>query len=160
MAKAAKPGRPTNTMMKAVNLNLEGKEDEAKELLKSQPSKQHTEANLKRFTAARKDKGPYEIGGAKAGAKRGRKAAPQRRGRGRAQTQRQAEPDIISFHDEPNVLGMIDGRTKIATLVKLEAKIQSLLAGKDKKEVEAKRKAAKQLEDLKKQVAEAEALLK
>lgn len=65
MAKTA-PGRPTTTMMKAVNLNLEGKEDEAKQLLDSEKHRQHTLANLKRFTKARQEKGPYEIAGEKA----------------------------------------------------------------------------------------------
>lgn len=151
MAKAAKPGRPTNVMMKAVNLNLEGKEDDAKQLLDSEKHRQHTLANLKRFTAARKDKGPYEIGGAKAETPK-----PQRRGRGRAK----AKPQVEAVHEPGDVLGMIDGRTKLSTLVKLEAKIQTLLASKDKKQVEEMRKAAKEVEDLRRELAEKEALLK
>jgi len=151
MAKATKPGRPTNTMMKAVNLNLAGKENEAKQLLDSEKHRQHTLANLKRFTAARKDKGPYEIGGTKAATPK-----PKRRGRGRAK----AKPQVEAVHEPGDVLGMIDGRTKLSTLVRLEAKIQALIAGKDRKEVDRMRKAAKEVEDLRKQLAEAEALLK
>jgi len=97
------------------------------------------------------DKGPYEIGGAKAAI-----AKQQRRGRGRAKT----TPQVETGGEARDILSIIDGRTKLSTLVRLEAKIQSLIASKDQKEVDRMRKAAKEVEDLRRQLAEAEALLK
>lgn len=49
MAKKLKVGRPTKIMMEAVNLELQGKHDEAVKHLKTVVHEQHTATNLERF---------------------------------------------------------------------------------------------------------------
>ena len=58
-----------------------------------------------------------------------------------------------------DIFSQIDGRTKTVTLVRFEARICELLAQKKKAEVAKVRNAMKNLDKLRNQLAEAEALL-
>lgn len=137
--KDARIGRPTTAMMHAVNLALAGKQQQAMALLNDNPHAQHTKANLAQFVAAREEKGPYELD--KPRAPRG----PRKPGTARST----ASTDDLK----------IDGRTKTGTLVRLEARIQELLEEKDKTEVNKIRKAMVEVDKLREQLEEAEALL-
>ena len=138
MAKAATIRRPTNVMMQAVNLHLQGKEKNALAVLKDNAHDQHTKANLEHFARVRQEKGlgPYDLD--KPRAPRGSRTAAAVSG------------DIVD---------VIDGRTKISTLVRLEARVKEVLADKDKGEVTKVRKALENVEKLRDQLEEAEALI-
>ena len=133
--KDARIGRPTTAMMQAVNLALGGKQQQALALLNDNPHAQHNKANLAQFVSVREEKGPYDLD---------KPRAP--RGSGKA---RVASTDDLK----------VDGRTKTGTLVRLEARIHELLADRDKTEVNRIRKAMGEVEKLREQLEEAEALL-
>ena len=54
---------------------------------------------------------------------------------------------------------MIDGTTKISTLLKMKARIEAVLAEKDQKEVKKVQAALETMEQLRTQLQEAEALI-
>lgn len=56
-----------------------------------------------------------------------------------------------------DIVASIDGRTRISVLLRLQAKIEEILAAKDKKEVSEVKAALNSVEKLRKQLEEAEA---
>lgn len=136
MAKSGALKRPTRIMQEAVNMHLEGKTAEAIKHLKTEEHAQHTKENLERFVEIRKSKGlgPYTF---------------ERKPRG-------SKALAVEGDD---ILSTIDGRTKVATLIRLENRVRELLAEKDQKEVTKVRDAMKNYEKLKQQLEEAQNLL-
>ncbi len=137
--KKARIGRPTNVMTQAVNLALAGKPQQAMTLLNDNPHGQHTKANLAQFVSVREEKGPYDLD---------KPRAPKG-------SQKPSKARSTASTDELK----IDRRTKTVKLVQLEVRVQELLADRDKTEVNKIRKAMVEVDKLREQLEEAEALL-
>ena len=58
-----------------------------------------------------------------------------------------------------DLLDLIDGRTKLSTLLRLQTKIEELLTDKDKGEIKKVRDALANVEKLRAELAEAESLI-
>ncbi len=70
-------------------------------------------------------------------------------------------PRVLKKATAPSddIVASIDGRTKISSLLKLHSRIEEILAQKDKQEVTKVRDAMKNIDKLRKQLEDAEALI-
>ncbi|NNF64218.1 MAG: hypothetical protein HKN07_08140 [Acidimicrobiia bacterium] len=138
---AKRIGRPTREMMDAVNLAIAGKRPQANKLIKEQKlSKKLFDHYLEirdgqKYTFTRKkttSRKPTMVRSASA-----------------------AKPMAVS----DDLASMIDGRTKVATLIQIESRVADLLANKPKAEINKVRKAVETVDQLREELEEAEALL-
>lgn len=130
--------RPTKEMMLAINAQLDGKTKEAESLISEHRlNRKEMELRIEKRGGQR-----YELSGGKRGG-RGKKAR------------------IIATASAPSrdILTMIDGRTKTATLARLETRISELFASRDKSEVAKVRDAVKNVAALRRQLQAAESIL-
>lgn len=179
-AVARPTGRPTKVMMLAVNCELEGKHAAALQILKDHKaeSRMHTADCLQFFVESRKARGlgPYSIEGsdtqkqtkiirprprqwveAEAKAKEQRHYEAWERAQARkAERRAQRRASAAASTD---ILSAIDVNTSLGTLIMLEAKVAELLSKRDRAEVERARKAVQEVDELRKRLAEAQALL-
>lgn len=62
--------------------------------------------------------------------------------------------------DSDDIVSMIDGRTRVATLIRLEERVKEILAQKPKAEVTKTKDAMTSIDKLREQLEEAEALIR
>jgi len=131
---AKKLGRPTKEMMLAVNAEIEGNSKEVNRLV--QENKLDRKEIQQRIENREGEK--YDLDAGK-GPRKGRV--------------------IKSASASSDLLGSVDGRTKIATLLKLHTRIEEVLAQKPKQEVTKVKRAMEEVEELRAKLEEAEALI-
>ncbi len=131
--------RPTKEMMLAVNASIAGNKKKVNELIKEHRlSQRELDARLEI-----RDGEKYQLR---------RKAGP---------ATRELEVRAAKLADGPvdEVLGIINRRTHILTLVRLEARAQELLAQKPKAQLNKVRKAMAEVEVLRQKYEDAKAVL-
>ena len=139
--------RPSNAMMAAVNAAIRGNKKKLNELVKEHGlSRRELDARLEI-----RDGQEYDL--TKTG---GRPKGSTNKRAGRAPGRARA---TVSVSDTENVLQMMDGRTKTATLLKISYRANELLDGKPKREVQKVEKAMENAERLRKEYQEALTLI-
>ena len=131
---AMKLKRPTKGMMLAVNASIDGKTAEVNKLT-NEHKLSKTELQ-QRLEMRQGDKYDLTKGTGPRGPRKARATA-----------------------DSDGIVSMIDGRTKVATLLRLEERVKEVLAQKPKAEVTKTKDAMKNIDKLRAQLEEAESLL-
>ena len=131
--------RPSNAMMLAVNAAIGGNKKKVNELVKEHGlSRRELDARLEI-----RDGQKYDL--TKRG---GRPKGSTNRNAGRAPG---GARTTVSVSNAENVLQIMDGRTKTATLLKISYRANELLDGKPKREVQKVEKAMENAEKLRKE---------
>ncbi len=139
--------RPSNAMMLAVNAAIARNKKKVNELVKEHGiSRRELDARLEILDGQR-----YDL--TKRG---GRPIGSTNRKAGRAPSQARVS---VSVSNAENVLQMMDGRTKTATLLKISYRANELLDGKPKREVQKVENAMEIAERLRKEYQEALSLI-
>jgi len=131
-------------MMEAVNAKLAGRDAEANRLIKEHKLDR---AEVKARIDLREGR-PYTMKLLRSRKKPARRSAPKARASSTPRRRR-----------APNLLQRIDGTTGIATLLRIEQRVQELLAQKGGDDVSKARAALANVDEYRKKVEEAEALL-
>ncbi len=139
--------RPTKAMMLAVNASIDGKRADANKIIKEYKL---STAELKRRIEMR-DGEKYDVK-----KKGGRPKGSTNKKTGRAPSRGRA---TVSVSNAENVLQVLDGSAKIATLLKISYRANELLDAKPKRDVSKVEKAMEEAEELKRKYEEALALI-
>ena len=133
----AKQGRPKKEMMLAVNATIEGKTKEVERLIE-----EHNLDETELAEALERRKGIRYPFTRKKRSKKAKKKA------------------VTPVATPVDVLSMMDGRTKIVTLIEIEEKARELLSKKSEEEVARTRSSLRKVEKLEKDLEEARATLR